>query len=101
MTRSRDPPFCDYLLPQKLMRRMTARGRLRMTSMIQRQIARRVDFRTAAVDRLEHGARRLVRLRAANGGGVRPAVMPVFTKPGFTVIVRSPCARNLWSRPSR
>jgi hypothetical protein len=31
----------------------------------------------------------------ANGGGVSPDVIPVFTKPGFTVIVLRPRLRNL------
>jgi hypothetical protein len=31
----------------------------------------------------------------ANGGGLSPAVIPVFTNPGFTVTVRSPRLLNL------
>ena len=47
---------------QKPIRRITARGMWRMSSITQRQMRRRVDHRPAAVDRADHVARHAVRL---------------------------------------
>jgi hypothetical protein len=83
-----------------LILRITKRGSQRITSITQRQIdgvyttgsPRSSAWTTCAAT--ASGS-------PANGGGFRPAVIPVFTNPGLTHTVFSPWSRNLWSRPSR